>query len=306
MPINITLLGFRLSLPIVSACLLVPMVSLASIIGFTTKAADAQTDGHYQRKAIEGLHFLGGGEKVNSQAIDKEKKTKLGPGAPKYVSSGYLGAQAQKLEEQGKDLEKKGNLDEALKDLQKSLAIRQNTFGSVDKKIPELQRQMGLILVRQNKIQEAISQLSSALVSYVKFYGPGNNESIPTLIDLGTLYSKRSDYKNAYNSFKQAYYLERKAKGAKSPDTMRLRLQLAETAKSMKDDAGAADLFKETMFLYGEDNKILTHEQLQQTLEQYHEVLKNLKQDDEASKIAQRLEEVKKSAPPNAPATETK
>jgi tetratricopeptide (TPR) repeat protein len=252
------------------------------------------------RTALPGFNILGGGPKpVDSQTT---KKNVVLPTVSALMTA-QLGPQkveAEKAYAEGLKLQKQGKLTEAAASIRRSLMIREQYFSSSDNQIPVVKEKMGEILISLGKQDDALTMLNDSLSSYAKFNGPGTDHRIKPLVLIGNVYTLKSNHKGALDAYNQAYMLTQRSKGIASADAMKLRLQLAECNRAAKSLDLAASLYNECFDLQKKNEKLIERDQLLSSLQNYADVLKELKKDDEAQTVLARIEEIRSPAAPPA------
>jgi hypothetical protein len=106
------------------------------------------------------------------------------------------------------------------------------------------------------------------------------------LTAMGNIHLKANDFKGACDCYNQAYMLTQRAKGLASPETMRLRLQLASAHSASKSYDLSASLYNECFDLQKKVPSLIADKnQLISSLQDYASVFKQLKRDEDAEKI---------------------
>jgi len=251
------------------------------------------------RTALPGFNVLGGGGK-NVDRLFTNRKIVIPKGSTLLnAQSVAQKREADKAYTDGLDFQKQGKLVDAGLAMRKSLTIRETSFGTTDNQIPVVQEKLAEIWLAMGKQDEAVGMFKDAMASYAKFHGPGSDHRIKPLINMGNVYMSKSDYKSATDCFNQAYMLTQRSRGANSPDTMKLRLQLAACNRASKSLDVAASLYNECFDLQKKNEKLINRDELIAALQDYAIVLKDLKKDAEAQTITARIQEMK--AQDNAP-----
>lgn len=266
------------------------------------------------RDAKKGFDILGGntqdrklqgipGQKVPSDTTvpptQKAAPTKpLSPGAQAKLKQ--FAADADAASKLGHDAYLKGALGQAIDNDLKSLEIRERYFAETDQKIPAIAHELGDAYAKQNSSADAIENLSKALKYCSKFYGPGTEHRIPTLLVLAELYKKKNDMPRAYNAYKEAYLIEDRAKGKSAAETMQMRMTVARLARELTLNQEAADLYKETVEVSEGTPGSLQHDVYVAALTEYGDVLTKLNQAAEAKKVLAKAEAARNAAPSSA------
>jgi len=145
------------------------------------------------------------------------------------------------------------------------------------------------VYAAMGKKREALEMYSSALVSYAKFNGPGSAHRIKPLTSMGAIQVSDQNYKGACENYNQAYILTQRSRGVASPEAMKMRLMLAAANRAANSYDKAATLYNESFELQKKDEKLIPDDQLVSSLQDYVVVLRALKKDDDAEKIAARV-----------------
>jgi|AGTN01.1.fsa_nt_gi hypothetical protein len=265
------------------------------------------------RDAKKGFDILGGntqdrklqgipGQKVPPDTIPQKTPIKpakpLSPGAQAQLKK--FAADADAASKLGHDAYVKGALAQAIDNDLKSLELRERYFAETDQKIPTIAHELGDAYAKQNANGDAIEALNKALKYYSKFYGPGTEHRIPTLLVLAELYKKKNDMPRAYNAYKEAYLIEDRAKGKSAAQTMQMRMTVARLARELTLNQEAADLYKETVDISEGTPGSLQHDVYVAALTEYGDVLTKLNQAAEAKKVLAKAEAARNAAPSSA------
>lgn len=195
--------------------------------------------------------------------------------------------EAAKAYSESQALKNQGKFFEASKYMRKCLAIR-HYFVATDKEIPALKQKLGELLVAAGKNDEALQVFAEAIGEFARWFGPGCTQSIAPLTMAGNIYLTRANFPKALNNFQQAYAISQRNTGVNSPECMNLRLQLAAAYKGALQFEPAASLYAEALDRQQKNEKLIERDRLYNTLQDYAAVLKELKKDDESTKILER------------------
>lgn len=190
------------------------------------------------------------------------------------------------------ELQKQGKLVEAAHALKKSIEIR-DYFIDTDKELPHMRLKLGELWIAAGHSDSALVVLGQSLAGFARWYGPGSEQSVKALALMGDVYTKNTDHSQAVKNYMQSYLISQRFKGKNSPETMKLRLQLAAAHTGAKELEQSASLYKEALELQQKNEKLLDKEQLLSTLTDYAAVLQELKKDEEAKAILDRADEVR-------------
>lgn len=268
------------------------------------------------RKPVEGVNMLGGGGgKVDPNAGNRQQLVGTTDSASANALQTRYAHEAKVAYDQAVAAEKKGNVNEAIVYFQKSVNLRDLHFRNTDQEIGKIQEHLGDLFLAQNKDDDALHAYLACMGGYARTYGPGSRHRIKPLVETGKLYLKKNDARSAYTSFNQAYLLTKRDKGNNSPETMKIRLLLASSARAIGANTNAVELYKEAIAAYDADGSLLNKEQLLATLDQYVAVLRAANREDDAKLILARAEGLKNpgvaggeapAVPGTEPPTQTK
>lgn len=200
-------------------------------------------------------------------------------------------------------LQKQGKWLEASRYLRKCLEIR-NYFVETDKERPAIKQKLGEVLVAAGKSEEAILLFGEAIGGFARWYGPGCSQSIAPLASTGDVYMARNNPTKAINYYHQAFAISERNTGANSAECMNLRLKLASANKGALQFEPAAKLYSDALERQQKNEKLIDAKQLNATVQDYAEVLKALKKDDEAQKILERVNGSPSATPKEGQANE--
>jgi tetratricopeptide (TPR) repeat protein len=194
----------------------------------------------------------------------------------------------------GMEAKSKGKLDEAEKELRKSVNARMQYWSERDHKIPEILVDLGEINAARGNDQKAVEDLQQALAFYSKFHGPGSEHRLKPLLILSDSQLKLGEKTKSYESYKQAYQLATRAKlDAYNPVVMRLNtVKKAIEVNKFRDacelcEAGLSNAEKPKM----------NQDQLLALMNDYAAALRGLNRTRDAEEILAEAEKIKGSGP---------
>jgi tetratricopeptide (TPR) repeat protein len=261
----------------------------------------------------KGLTVAASAGNSSAQAASRSAKTKT-PARPKgmVVSGDLPGGQAEAalaavLEitkqadatyKSGLDLKQKGKIEEAEKQLRKSLAMRERYWADRDSKIPEINLMLGEINNTLHRDKQAITDLEAALAGFGKFYGPGSNHRLKTLLVLSDSQGKVGEKVKSYDSYSQAYRLAIRAKLNDFNPTV-MRLTAVKMALGVDKYRDAVDMCE--LAVHPNEKPKLNQEQLLSMLNDYADALKGMNRNRDANEILAEAEKIRGGSAPVAP-----
>lgn len=199
----------------------------------------------------------------------------------------------------GMDAKKKGKLDEAEKNLRKSVNARMQYWSERDHKIPDILVDLGEINATLGNDKKAVEDLQQALAFYSKFHGPGSSHRLKPLLLLSDCQLKLGEKTQSYDSYKQAYQLATRAKlDAYNPVV--LRMTTVKKAIEVNKFRDACEMC-ETAMSTSEKPK-MSQEQLLALMNDYATALRGLNRTRDAEEVLAEAEKIKGSGPVSTPA----
>ncbi|MCA9803789.1 MAG: hypothetical protein KC777_17580 [Cyanobacteria bacterium HKST-UBA02] len=203
-----------------------------------------------------------------------------------------LSADSQKAYEQGQKFFKEGNFKEAEKFFNYSLKVREAYWKNRDPLIPKIYRALADIYEETGKTPEKEKALNEMLASYARIKGPGTKERIEPLKELGDIYGARGELWPSHDSYEQALILAERYDGKDSAQAVELKLRMAAKLKDLNKLDRSAEAFKAALAINDEKHYVAGTD-LADSLDDYAQVLRQLKKTDEADKLAARASELR-------------
>ena len=202
----------------------------------------------------------------------------------------------------GMDAKKKGKLDEAERDLRKSVNARMQYWSERDHKIPDILVDLGEINATRGNDKKAVEDLQQALAFYSKFHGPGSNHRLKPLLLLSDCQLKLGEKAQSYDSYKQAYQLATRAKlDAYNP--VQLRMTTVKKAIEASKFRDACEMCETAMS--ATEKPKMSQDQLLALMNDYATALRGLNRTRDAEEVLAEAEKIKGSGPASTPAPGT-
>ncbi|MGD9680700.1 MAG: tetratricopeptide repeat protein [Candidatus Obscuribacterales bacterium] len=203
-----------------------------------------------------------------------------------------LSAESQKAYEKGQKFFKEGNFKEAEKFFNYSLKVREAYWKNRDPLIPEIYRALADIYEETGKTPEKEKALNEMLASYARIKGPGTKDRIEPLKELGDIYGSRGELWPSHDSYEQALILVERYDGKDSAQAVELKLRMAARLKDLDKLDRSAEAYK-TALAINDEKHYVSGTDLADSLDDYAQVLRQLKKADEADKLSARAAELR-------------
>jgi CHAT domain-containing protein/Tfp pilus assembly protein PilF len=156
-------------------------------------------------------------------------------------------AEAEALNRQAEDLDRRGNAKAAIRPAEKALAIRKKVLGEHHPDTVGLLHYLGVFLHAQGDYVSARPYFEQALAISKKVLGEQHPNTAASLNNLGLLFQAQGDYASARPYFEQALAISKEALGEHHPNTALLLSNLGAMLVAQGDYALARPYFEQAL-----------------------------------------------------------
>lgn len=118
--------------------------------------------------------------------------------------------QSTTLVDQARNMIHSGNFSEGERLLKAAYSQRESALGQDDAGLADILDELGLCLLKANRLEEAVKQFKAALAILEKHFYPGHSGHAPVLEHLGDCYVRQGEYAEAEPLFKRALEIREK------------------------------------------------------------------------------------------------